>query len=130
MPLSVESRRARPRHHAPCKRGCHETRGFGNRIKAKSASTSCLSHTHDRKRRAVRKRHFSVLDLDVASGLIQRNPGKRRAHLKSLESGHHRVILADLQHLASDSSYRPLRVDEEGAILCLIFVRINKYIST
>src|SRR5438876_10386522 len=117
MSLSVESGRARPRHHAPCKRGCHETRGFGNRIKAKSASASCLGHAHDRKQRAVRKRHFNALDLDVASGLIQRNPGKRRAHLKSLESGGHRGMLAHLKNLAADSSSRPLRVDEEGANL-------------
>src|SRR5947209_18312232 len=130
MSLSGERLGARPRHHATCKRGSHRTRGFGNRIKAKSASTSCLSHTHDRKRRAVRKRHFSALDLDVASGLIQRNPGKRRAHLKSLESGGHRGMLADLKNLASDSSSRPLRVDEEGANLCRIFVRITKFIFT
>src|SRR6059058_2015554 len=119
-----------PRHHAPCKRGCHETRGFGNRIKAKSASTSCLSHTHDRKRRAVRKRHFSALDLDVASGLIQRNSGKRRAHLESLESCGHGGMLTDLKNLAADSASSPFWMDEEGAELGRIFLRIKKLIFT
>src|SRR5436309_12915348 len=125
MSLSVESRRARPRHHAPCKRGCHRTRGFGNRIKAKSASTSCLSHTHDRKRRAVRKRHFSALDPDAASGLIHRNPGKRRAHLESLESCRHGGMLRDLKNLAADSASTPSRTDEAGVALGRISWRLK-----
>src|SRR5438128_3664580 len=101
-----------------------------DKTELESATASCLSHTHDRKRRAVRKRHFSALDLDVASGLIQRNPGKRRAHLESLESCGHGGMLTDLKNLAADSASSPFWMDEEGADLGRIFLRIKKLIFT
>jgi len=128
---SVESRRPRPRHHAPCKRGCHRTRGFGYRItELESAPSNCLSHTHDSKRCAIGKRHFNALYLDIASRLIQRNSGKRGTHLESLESCGHGGMLADLKNLAADSASSPFWMDEEGADLGRIFSRIKKLIFT
>src|SRR5207249_12325166 len=89
-----------------------------------------LTHPHDRTRRAVRKRNVRGLDLDVAWGLLQRSPGKRRAHLESLESCGHGGMLTELKNLAADSGSSPFWMDEEGADLGRIFLRIKKLIFT
>ncbi len=102
-------------------RACQDAGGFGA-----AQWLDPLFHANDGQRLAVGQWNFEIFQSSVAASLIERDAGEGGAHFKTSKACSLGRILTGLQDHGSDSTPRPCGMNEEGANLGGVVLRVEQ----
>jgi len=98
------------------------------RMPAKRQLSQRPRHSDNRQRFAIRERQFDAFLLDIAIAAVERDPGKRRTHLKPRKALGASSFFAQRKNAAADALPGPRRMDKESADSGRIAARIEQRI--
>jgi hypothetical protein len=96
------------------------------RPRAGKGKSELLYHVDDRQGHPWSKWNFVVRNFEITPEAVQGHSGKRGTHLQASKARRLGCRLTDLQNSAAHSAARPIRMNEKGAYLGRIVVRIEE----